>query len=97
MIGITMAIGGTVIGGTFATGGIMKVTTTTTSITASTAGLGIPPTAASPVVVTGASTVEAARTEWEAAASMVEAVRTEWEAAALMGEAAVTAKACPTC
>jgi hypothetical protein len=92
---VTLVVGATsVIAGTFVMGRIRKLTFTTTSITESTVGLGIPITADSPVAVTGdsmeakASMVEAARTEWEAAASVVEA--------AVMVEAAATTKAWAT-
>jgi hypothetical protein len=80
---ITLAIGTTATGSTFVAGNIRKLTTTITSITASTTDLGIPGTAASsvstPVVLADSMAVKApmeeaalpARMEREAEAFMV--------------------------
>jgi hypothetical protein len=92
-VGITLVIGATLaIGGTLVAGSIRKLTTTTTSITAPTTDLGIPSTAASPVVVPGDSMEAKASTEdLVVEAFMEEAAlpaRTEWEAFRV--EAAVT-------
>src|SRR6266404_1420766 len=111
-IGTTLATGTTIgttfaIGGTLVIGSIMKLTTTNTWITASTTGLRIPATAASPVstAVVAEDSMEAKASTADTAASTEEAAlaprteweaalapRTEWEAAAFMVEAAVTAE-----